>query len=53
VKLGLKVHPEQLAVFILLSGEDVRNEVVPIEELPTPEYIQDVEDRGDVGLLDP
>jgi hypothetical protein len=27
--------------------------VIPIEKLPTPENIQDVKDRGDVGLLDP
>jgi hypothetical protein len=53
VKLGLKVNPEQLAAFILLSREDVCDEVVPIEEPPTPEDIQDVKDRGDVGLLNP
>ena len=53
MKLGLKVNPEQLAAFILLSREDVCDEVVPIEEPPTPEDIQDVKDRGDVGLLNP
>jgi hypothetical protein len=53
VELGLKVDPEKLAVFILLGGEDVRDEVIPIEEPPTPENVQDVKDRGDVGLLNP
>jgi hypothetical protein len=27
--------------------------VIPVEEPPTSENIQDVENRGDVGLLDP
>jgi hypothetical protein len=53
VELGLKVNPKNLAVVVLLGREDVRDEVVPIEEPPTSENIQDVKNRGDVGLLDP
>jgi hypothetical protein len=40
-------------VFILLGREDVRDKVIPIEEPPPPENIQDVKDRGNVGLLNP
>jgi hypothetical protein len=40
-------------VFIFLRREDVSNKMVPIEQPPPPENIQDVEDRGSIGLLDP
>jgi hypothetical protein len=53
VELGLEVNPEELAAFILLGGEDVRDEMIPVEEPSTPENVQDFKDRGDVGLLDP
>jgi hypothetical protein len=53
VELGLKINPKELATVVLLGREDVHNEVIPIEEPPTPENIQDVKNRGDVGLLDP
>jgi hypothetical protein len=53
VELGLEIDPEEFVAVILLSREDVRDEVVPVEEPPTPENIQDVKNRGDVGLLDP
>jgi hypothetical protein len=53
VELGLEVDPEELVAFILLGGEDVRDEMIPVEEPPTPENVQDFKDRGDVGLLDP
>jgi hypothetical protein len=38
-------------MLILLSGQDVGNEVVPVEEPPASKYIQNVKDRGGVGLL--
>ena len=53
VELGLKINPEEFVAVVLLGGEDVRDEVIPIEEPPTPENVQDFKDRGDVGLLDP
>jgi hypothetical protein len=53
VELGLKINPKELATVILLGREDVRDEVIPVEEPPTPEDIQDVKNRGDVGLLNP
>jgi hypothetical protein len=53
MKLGLEVDPEEFATFILLCREDVRNEVVPVEEPSLPENIQDIENRGDIGLLNP
>jgi hypothetical protein len=40
-------------VLILLSRQDVGNEVVPVEEPPASEYVQNVEDRGGVSLLNP
>ena len=53
VELGLKVNPKEFAVVVLLGREDVRDEMIPVEEPSTPENVQDVKDRGDVGLLDP
>jgi hypothetical protein len=53
VELGLKINPKELATVVLLGREDVRDEVIPIEEPPTPENVQDVKNRGDIGLLDP
>jgi hypothetical protein len=53
VKWGLKVDPWDLATFIFLRREDVGDKMVPIEEPPPPENIQDVEDRGGVSLLNP
>jgi hypothetical protein len=53
VELGLKVNPKELAAVVLLGREDVRDEVIPVEEPPTPEDVQDVKNRGDVGLLNP
>jgi hypothetical protein len=53
VKHGLKVNPGYLAAFIFLCREDVSDKVVPIEEPPLPENVQDIEDRGGIGLLDP
>jgi hypothetical protein len=50
---GLKVNPRDLAVFILLCEQDVGNKVVPVEEPSLPEDIQDVEDRGGIGFLNP
>jgi hypothetical protein len=53
VELGLEINPEEFVAVVLLGGEDVRDEVIPIEEPPTPENVQVVRNRGDVGLLDP
>jgi hypothetical protein len=53
MKLGLEVDPEEFATFILLCREDVYDEVVPVEEPSLPENIQDIENRGDIGLLNP
>jgi hypothetical protein len=39
VELGLKVDPEKFAAVVLLGREDVRDEVIPVEEPPTPESI--------------
>jgi hypothetical protein len=50
VELRLEVDPEELAAFILLGGEDVRDEMIPVKEPPTPENVQDFKDRGGVGL---
>jgi hypothetical protein len=40
-------------MLILLSRQDVGNEVVPVEKPPASEYVQDVKDRGGVSLLYP
>ena len=53
MKHGLDVNPGDLAMFIFLHGEDVSDKVVPIEEPPPPENVQNVEDRGGIGLLNP
>jgi len=45
VKGGLKVHPRIPALLALLSGEDIGNEMVPVEEPTGPEDIEDIENR--------
>jgi hypothetical protein len=40
---GRKVHPSEPSVFILLGGEDVRNEMVPIEEPPRSKNVLNIE----------
>jgi hypothetical protein len=40
-------------VLILLSGQDIDNEVVPIEEPPMSEDVENLEHRGGVGFLNP
>jgi len=52
VEGGLKVDPEDPVLLVLLGGQDVGNKMVPIEEPPMPEDVQDVEDRGAI-LLNP
>jgi hypothetical protein len=53
VKCGLKINPRDLAAFIFLRREDVGDKMVPIEKPSPSENIQDIEDRGSIGLLDP
>jgi hypothetical protein len=40
-------------VLILLSGQDVGDEVIPIEEPLMMENVENVENRGGVGFLNP
>jgi hypothetical protein len=40
-------------VFILLCGQDVGDKVIPVEEPPSPENIQDIKDKGGISFLDP
>ena len=53
VKGGLEVNPEQTTVLVLLSGQNVSDKVVPVEEPATPENVQDVEYRGATVFLNP
>jgi hypothetical protein len=53
VEYGLKINPRNLATFILLYGQGVGDKVVPVEEPPLPENIQDIKDRGGIGFLNP
>src|SRR6267142_1370054 len=43
VKGGLKVHPGIMALIAFLSGEDVGNEMVPVEEPMGPKDIENIE----------
>src|SRR6267142_2157841 len=43
VECGQKVDPHDVPALIFLSGQDIRNEVVPVEEPLLPENIQDCE----------
>jgi len=52
VEGGLEVNPEDPVLFVLLGGQDVGNKMVPVEEPPMPEDVQDIEDRGAI-LLNP
>jgi hypothetical protein len=36
---GLEIHPWNLAALVLLSRQDIGNEVVPVEEPPSTEYV--------------
>jgi hypothetical protein len=38
-------------MLVLLSGQDVGNEMVPVEEPPTMKNVKNVKYRGDVGFL--
>jgi len=50
VECGLKVDPQKVSMLIFLSGQNVSNEVVPVEEPSLPEDIQDFEHRGAIFL---
>jgi len=52
VKGGLKVHPGIMALIILLGGEGVSNEMVPVEEPMGPKDIEDIENRKLVVVRD-
>jgi len=43
VKGGLKVHPGVMALIILLGGEGISNEMVPVKEPTGPKDIKDIE----------
>jgi hypothetical protein len=53
VEYGLKINPRNLATFILLYGQGVGDKVVPVEEPPLPENIQDIKDRGALAFSTP
>jgi len=44
VKGGLKVHPGKITLIAFLSGEDVGNEMVPVEESTGLKDIENIED---------
>ena len=44
VKGGLKVHPGIMALIVLLGGEGISNEMVPMEEPAGPKDIENIED---------
>ena len=53
MELGLEVNPEDCAMLVILSGQDVGDKVVPIEEPPMAENVKYIENRGGVGFLNP
>jgi len=50
VKGGLKVHPGITALIAFLSGEDVGNEMVPVEEPTGPKDIKNVK-NGELTVI--
>jgi len=48
VKLGEEIHPENVASVVFLCRQDICKKVVPVEEPPTPEHIQNIKDGGTV-----
>jgi len=50
VKGGLKVHPGITALIAFLSGEDVGNEMVPVEEPTGPKDIENVK-NGELAVV--
>jgi len=45
VKGGLKVHPGKTTLITFLSGEDVGNEMVLVEEPMGPKDVENIENR--------
>ena len=43
VECGQEVDPHNMPALIFLSGQDICDEVVPVEEPPVPENVQDFE----------
>src|SRR6267142_934666 len=51
VECRQEVDPHNVSTLIFLSRQDIRDEVVPVEEPPLPENVQDFEHRGAIILL--
>ena len=50
MECGLKVDPHKVSTLIFLGGQDVSDEMVPVEEPALPKDVQDFEHRGAVLL---
>jgi len=46
VECGLEIDPHKMSTLIFLSGQDVSDEMVPVEEPTLPEDIQDIKHGG-------
>jgi len=50
VKGGKEIYPEDFAGVVFLCRQNISKEVVPVEEPPTSEHIQNIKDRGAILL---